>query len=483
MTPRQTMLVVATVGLCASGCGTADIVFPGNGKTSGISLAGDSAGGTEASIAAVRSGSVVGDRSGAALGSGVVASVTPGVEALLLLGSPGGDGAVAAGSIPPLGSQLPAGELAMGVAGEALSGLGCSMTTFRGALDHSLLALGACTGGGESAPGAVHVFPIEHFANSRSINTSAATRIDGLEAGGRFGASMASGDLDGDGVDDLLIGAPEASDGGGQVYLLSADGALDIRDADETLLGPSEGAAAALGTTLVVPGDVTGDGHDDAIACAPGASVGPAEEAGICTIHAGGLSLLRAGGQLSESRYSQIRGTDAGDLLGAGSRAIVAGDFDGNGRLDVAVGAPGRSLREGAAGTVAIWFDDELEGNHTLRDAGVLAAGDGGAGAALAVVPDADGDNADELLVGSPDHDGRRGAVSLVTGIGPGVMLLPEDARMTWTGRSADQRLGATLSFSARLGEDGLGRVLAGAPGDDAGGEDAGRVWIFSLYE
>ena len=121
------------------------------------------------------------------------------------------------------------------------------------------------------------------FAASLDLATLDGTdgfRIDGIAAGGISVAS--AGDFNGDGIDDLAVGVPGASQGGrgraGETYVVfgSSDGfaaSLDLATLDERTgirLGGIE-AGDLSGASVAAAGDVNADGYDDLIVGAPGA--------------------------------------------------------------------------------------------------------------------------------------------------------------------------------------------------------------------
>ncbi|MDP2314838.1 MAG: MopE-related protein [Pseudomonadota bacterium] len=218
------------------------------------------------------------------------------------------------------------------------------------------------------------------------------------DAGDGLGAALAVGDVDGDGIDDLAIGAPDWG-GTGAVYLregpVEAGGVL----ADSVLaLGRWEGEASGdeAGTAVAFAGDTDGDGYGDLLVGAPGAD----REAGRVYLVAGPPGVDPLPGALAV-----LRGDTAGAALGAG--VAGAGDVDGDGRCDLLSGAPGDS--RGGAGAGAAWLlYGPARGNSLLGGAGtvLLGAASDGAGGALAGVGDVDGDGYGDLLVGVAGADG-----------------------------------------------------------------------------
>jgi len=167
------------------------------------------------------------------------------------------------------------------------------------------------------------------FAYS-GVSGSLIYRLNGQKGGDSFGYSLQSiGDVDGDGVPDFAVGAPFASPDGlyqaGTVYVFSgASGSLI-----HTIKGSEPNAG--LGFSLAAPGDINGDGIPDILAGAPGSSPGGRKEAGSVYIFSGadGNELFHFGGP------------EAGEE--AGVSVSVTGDLDGDGLPDLLVSTPGAS--------------------------------------------------------------------------------------------------------------------------------------------
>ncbi len=244
-----------------------------------------------------------------------------------------------------------------------------------------------------------------------------------------FGYALASlGDLDGDGVGDLAVGAPRDDDGGfnrGAVWILflNADGTVKSHQKISDTQGGFTGildAADLFGWSVAALGDLDGDGVGDLAVGAPGDADGGGFGRGAVWV----LFLNTNGTVKSHQKISDTQGgftgiLDAADLFGWSVASL--GDLNGDDVGDLAVGAwfdDDGGTDRGAVWVLFLNTDGTVKSHQKISDTqggftGILDNGDL-FGISVGSLGDLDLDGVGDLAVGAADDDdggSNRGAV------------------------------------------------------------------------
>ncbi len=320
-----------------------------------------------------------------------------------------------------------------------------------------------------------------------------------------FGQSTTTlGDLNGDGVQDLAVGAPYDDDGGpnrGAVWLLflRADGTVKAHQKISARAGAFTGALKDheyFGQGISAVGDIDADGVEDLGVGAPYDSDGGPNRGAVWTLFLRADGTVKAHQKISSTEGGFTGVLEDGDQFGLGLGSL--GDLDGDGTVDLAVGAPFDKDGGSESGRGAIWIlflhpDGRVKGQQKISSTaggftGIL--GDGGRfGHSIAPLGDLDGDGVEDLAVGAPrdyDVDFRAGAVWILFLHIDGTVkahqkINSEEGGFTGILGSFDS-FGSGLARLGDLDDDGIEDLAVGAPFDFEARLAIGAVWILFLH-
>ncbi|MFZ5475503.1 MAG: MopE-related protein [Myxococcota bacterium] len=174
--------------------------------------------------------------------------------------------------------------------------------------------------------------------SATGVATTATTAIYGTAAYDQVGASVAgAGDVDADGYDDVVVGTVAYYDLPGEAYLHRGSAAGLSATADTTLTGAS--SSCYFGSRVAGAGDVDGDGYDDVLVGDYCDSTGGGDAGRVWVYHGSSAGL--------EASHSRAISGTSGALFAWTISA--AGDVNGDGYDDVLIGAPGDTGDTGAA--------------------------------------------------------------------------------------------------------------------------------------
>ncbi|MCF2872304.1 VCBS domain-containing protein, partial [Octadecabacter sp. G9-8] len=331
--------------------------------------------------------------------------------------------------------------------------------------------------------------------------------INGVSANDWSGRSVSwAGDVNGDGLDDLIVGAPfndpNGTDSGASFVVFGkADGeAVELSDVQAGIGGFVINGVSSFdwsGRSVSGAGDVNGDGLDDLIVGAQhddpngaysgasfvvfGKSDGTAVELSDIEDGLGGFVI----NGVSEGDYSGASVSGAGDVNGDGLDDLIVGAFrdDPNGNSDSGASFVVFGKADGEAVALSEIEADDNDGGFVING---VSANDN-SGASVSDAGDVNGDGFDDLIVGAlfddPNGNNASGASFVVFGKADGTAVELSDIEngtggFVINGVSEEDYSGFSVSSAGDVDGNGFDDLIIGAPGDDPYGNSSGASFV-----
>ena len=321
--------------------------------------------------------------------------------------------------------------------------------------------------------------------------------IDGVNAGDLAGSAVGSvSDLDGDGVGEILIGAPMMENGtltdagmGFVVWGRAAADGIDLGDlVSEDGKGyaiKGEAAGDRAGQSMASIADLNGDGKAEILIGAAGNDANGADAGAAYVVWGKDTdSSVQLANVATGTGGFRIVGQAAGD--GAGQALASVGDMNGDGKAEILICAAGNDAGGADAGAAYVVFG---KATGTEVDLNAVAGGVGGfritgqagdhVGEVLTALGDVNGDGISDILVGASGNDR---AYVVYGKSGTGEVLLSDVASGTGgfviTPEGAGDLSQLSVAAGGDFNRDGIADLVIGTPTNSEGGADAGAVYV-----
>jgi hypothetical protein len=339
---------------------------------------------------------------------------------------------------------------------------------------------------GSTDEGAAFLFLGSATGMSDGSPTNAHARFEANRSVSLFGIVAGAGDVDGDGFDDVLVGAPEYDNGQtdeGAAFLFrgSASGITNGSPSTANALFESDQASAFLGTSVAGAGDINGDGYADVLVGAEEYNA-PESNEGVVLAFLGSATGIANGNP--GNAHAQFESNQIGALLGVSAAGI--GDVNGDGYADIAVGADAWDNGQADEGAVFVFLGSAtgIADGAPATAAAQLELNQTGAGlAGVAAAGDVNGDGYADLIAGAEFYDApsfNEGVAVLYYGAASGIADgTPATSATRLEVDQVDSGFAENLAIAGDVNGDGYSDLIVGAERYDSGQADEGAAFIF----